>query len=220
MIHCLDHPAHSLYGKRFDIFIGPCTDSDLLNNVIMNAGLFCGSADVLITFHELNGHPRLMLVTSAPCTRVENHPICCLLTLNDPDVLLPGSGPTSLRRILCGTMAAPANWHFPQSQSDPQRIRQQLMVLDDAYSQSVLCHSNAAVPAPRLPDCTPSTSQRRYQSASLRWTAYLAPCSVSPYPATRRHQYRCRILCRPFDRRPPARSPSALNPTNHESKTA
>ncbi len=52
----LGHPAHSLYGKRFDAFIGPCTDSSLLDNVIMNAGFFNSSADVLISFHEQGGH--------------------------------------------------------------------------------------------------------------------------------------------------------------------
>ena len=108
----LGHPAHSLYGKRFDAFIGPCTNFDLLNNVIMNAGLFCGSADVLITFHELNGHPRLMLVSSAPCTRVENHPICCLLTLIDPDVLFPSG------QIRTSYATAPTNWPCTLSQSD------------------------------------------------------------------------------------------------------
>ncbi len=109
----LGHPSYSLYEKRFDVFIGPCTDCDLLYNVITIAGLFNASADVLVTLHELNGHPRIMLVSSAPCTRIENHPICCLLTLNDPHVLFPVSG---LLTTSCGTVGAQANWLCPQSQ--------------------------------------------------------------------------------------------------------
>jgi hypothetical protein len=109
----LGHPSYSLYGKRFEVLMGPCTDSDLLYNVITNAGLFNASADVLVTLHELDGHPRLMAVSSAPCTRVQDHPICCLLTLHDPDALISAC---CMWRTSCAAIAAQANWHCPESQ--------------------------------------------------------------------------------------------------------
>jgi hypothetical protein len=111
----LGNPSQSLYGKKFEIFIGPSTDFDLLNNVIMNAGRCNSSTDIVATLYELDGHPRLMLISAAPCTRIQDHPICCLLTLNDQDAFLPGSCPW---RPSCAAAIAPAILFCAQSQSD------------------------------------------------------------------------------------------------------
>ena len=75
----------NLIGESFKILYGPRSDSSAIGRAIIEASLTSTFTELTGALYDFHGHAQALHMSFSPCSRLEGHPFCCLVTLNESE---------------------------------------------------------------------------------------------------------------------------------------